>query len=375
VQAGTEWEIVAELEARTACAPIGGDRTPTPDTVIVRDPSPAPTCQVLAVSSGLRLAPSDGGGRPDPGPDAITLSSGTLLTTADVVAGAILSWNDDGSPLGVYERRGDGPGELSIVGGAPGVILRPGAGDTLFVLDSRSRWSVFEWDQQASELRFARTFRDPAAVLDHRYSVATSRGIVRSRSAQGGRAAVELLDEHGNAAVQFPVSGGPRAVANTRGATVWIAPEDGSFAPLVFEEWTLDGERVRTIERRASWYAPPERSGAEGAHRAYHLPSISLHVDDLGLLWVGVAVPTPEISRGAASEPAGSEGQIEVHFEVIDPEAGTVLAAYRIDPFAWEEALPPFTHFLADSRRSYRSVRDAVGHHTLEFFDLHLVER
>jgi hypothetical protein len=368
-----EWTVEAEAVDWPDCPrPALGFSSPGQD-VVVTDPPEGPPCHVVAVPSGVELSPSDGS-RPDPGSHVVTSETGRFFTSAAQTAPAVLAWDSDGTFLRAHDRQGDGPGELAGPG-SPGLFVGPG--DSVYVLDAGNRWSVFTHD-----LDFARVFRGTFSGRLMSQVHVTDRGIVSTGRvvAGGSPAAFHLMDFEGEPVGSF---GTPfeaavgdrhfeRSSALSGRGSLWIAPPDRAPTGLRLEEWTLDGDLLRTLHRRTRWLPDDGFRGEE--IRGYEIPAYLVHVDQEGLLWIVAAVPGAGWAASVAQPETPQDDVIEVHLEVIDPDAGVVLAAHR---YHLLEKGPdsPFLHLFAGTRRSHRAVRDSLGLATIQVLDLHLVGR
>jgi hypothetical protein len=96
-----------------------------------------------------------------------------------------------------------------------------------------------------------------------------------------------------------------------------------------------------------------------------------LHLDPEGLLWIGAAVRDPRWRHIPQAEREAVAIELyDGRVEVIDPDAGVVLASVRYDgPPA---PVPPL-QFMPRTRHAFRVVEDSVGLGTIEIFEIHLV--
>jgi hypothetical protein len=157
-------------------------------------------------------------------------------------------------------------------------------------------------------------------------------------------------------------------------STFWAAPEIGRNGDYVLEEWTLTGRFRRSIRRNVSWFRAPVSNPLK-------LPNITqLRVDRTGLLWVYILVPdrsgeflpssVDEIESGGNWERVG-----DVRIEVIDPNAGVVLASAWLDAFPNPsgQAEPPITTLLAGGEFAARRTFDETGFVSVDLYGLRLV--
>jgi hypothetical protein len=407
---GVAWAIAFSLVAGSCVGP-GSDEASTASTGLVSsedlgpgglDPCRAPETTarhdaglplVLARTSGfpcilVGMPPHVVIGSPDadgPSPSfrLVRLESGRFVSTSQPTSeGTILLWDSDGSFLRSYGRRGEGPGEFAGVGE---LLLFPGPGDSLFVVDDRSTWSVFD-----SDLSFARSFRGThSGRRDRTVHVTPTRQVLTTGPVMSGGQgnAFHIMGLDGEALITtaplslpagLPDRHFPRVSAyNPRSNTVWVAPPDGAPGAMILEERTLDGELLRTIRREAPWFPeggfPPTDDPSEPPLPSYVL----LHMDGDGLLWVAVTVrsdawrppgrSSPPL-QGASRDTMRIRTQYDSRVEVIDVEAGVVLASMIID----DPLAAPFEYIFPGTRTAYRVIVDELGLNTIEVFQIEL---
>jgi hypothetical protein len=341
-------------------------------------------CVLVEMPTHLVIRSPDAESGPSPSSRMVLLESGRFVTTAQpTTQGTILKWDSDGSFLGSYGRRGAGPGEFA---GGGDLLLFPGPGDSLFVVDDRSTWSVFD-----SDLSYVRSFRGTYSGRSERTVHVTPAGKVLTTGpvmSGGQRNSFHIMALDGAVRSHtdpMPLPAGlpedghfPRVSAyNPRSNTVWVAPPDGAPGAMILEERTLDGQLLRAIRREAPWLPeggfPPTDDPTEPP-----LPTFALlHMDGDGLLWAAFTVRSDAWRRPGRSSPllqgaSRDTVRIRTHYEsrleVIDVEAGVVLASMIIDnPLA-----PPFEYIFPGTRMAYRAVPDDVGLNTIEVFHIEL---
>jgi hypothetical protein len=341
-------------------------------------------CVLVKMPPHLVISAPNAETGPSPSRRFVLMESGRLVSTAQpTTQGMILQWDSDGSFLRSYGRRGEGPGEFAGLGD---LLLFPGPGDSLFVVDDRNTWSVFD-----SDLSFARSFRGTYSGRSERTVHVTSTGQVLTTGPvmSGGQGnsfhtmALDgtILSHTGPMSLPagLPDDGYfPRVSAyNPRSNTFWVAPPDGAPGAMILEERTLDGQLLRAIRREAPWFPeggfPPTHDRTEPPLPTYVL----LHMDGDGLLWVAVTVRSDAWRRpgrsslplqGPSRDTARIRTQYDSRVEVIDVEAGVVVASMIIDnPLA-----APFEYIFPGTRTAYRAVPDDLGLYTIEVFHIEL---
>jgi hypothetical protein len=341
-------------------------------------------CVLVEMPTQVVIRSPDAESGPFPAGRMVLMESGRFVSTGQpTTQGTILQWDRDGSFLRSYGRRGQGPGEFA---GGGELLLFAGPGDSLFVVDDRSTWSVFD-----SDLSFVRSFRGTYSGRSQQTVHVTPTGQVLTTGpvmsgGQGNSLHIMALD---GAALShtslMPLPAGlpddgrfPRVSAyNPSSNTVWVAPPDGAPGAMILEEWTLDGQLLRAIRREAPWLPeggfPPTGDPTEPPLPTYAL----LHMDGDGLLWVAFTVRSDAwrppgrsspLLQGASRDTARIRTHYDARMEVIDVEAGVVLASMIIDnPIA-----PPFEYIFPGSRMAYRVVPDDLGLNTIEVFPIEL---
>jgi len=130
----------------------------------------------------------------------------------------------------------------------------------------------------------------------------------------------------------------------------------------VLEHWSLDGRLDRLLQRVVPGLpltgTPDEPMGPEFS---------VLHVDDEGILWVGVVV---QDTNWRADAPGRERG--DVRFEAVSPESGEVLAAVIYDTILSND-MPPLYPVQGTSRETIGVTRDELGLVTIRVYELHLV--
>lgn len=368
----SEWSIAPSEPVAAGCPVRNGESPRDSEHPVVLEPTPV-YCDIVAVPVAT-LAGSLDGTRPEPGRRVVMTSDGRYYTTSRY-GPQVLEWTGDGRFIRAVGRSGEGPGEFSPRGG---LKLFLGPRDSLFVLDGAQGWTVFD-----PQLTYVRTFvgrfngrnNGTLHIVEGR-GILTTGDVVGAPPARDG--SFHWMGFDGSPGGSF---GPPRDVSGSgverleRVSDVddglWVAPPNGARRGLSVERWTFDGRRERILERRVPWLPPDGYEEVPGEPR---LPEYDyVHVDGEGLLWIVMAVRDPRWRRVSPEERQGVEQELyDGRLEVIDPEAGRVVASYRYDGPA--EGPPPFSEFLGDGRRLFRIAQDSLGLRAIEIYDIHLVE-
>jgi len=323
-------------------------------------------CQIVAVPTGMAFRSDPEGGYPDPSPGlsgsfrAVAKDSqGRYYTAAE--AAAILAWNADGTLRAVVGRRGEGPGEFSDDVRA----IYVDADDNIHVSDRSNRWLVFsedleflrEWPAPTSEPRSVHLIGDGRLLLTRPFPgapdsvfhvIAEGEGLVSSHGTpRAGRARYLQLV--------------PRPSA-LHDSGLWVAPARGTGEGYVLEHWSLDGRLDRLLQRVVPGL-PLTGTPDEPMAPEFRV----LHVDDEGILWVGVVV---QDTNWRADAPGRERG--DVRFEAVSPESGEVLAAVIYDTILSND-MPPLYPVQGTSRETIGVTRDELGLVTIRVYELHLV--
>lgn len=311
-------------------------------------------CRVAA-RPVLELTPSESLEWPDPGTGPVGQDSrGRLYTSAggSVGGGMILGWGRDGQFLDSIGRPGEGPGEL------PSTSLVPyiGPGDSIHVI-SYDRLTVFGPDYQ-----FARTVARPkvsrtphtgtcilpdgaffsvgpmaGSSTDHRFTVMAPDGQV-VRSFGDVTPATRELDRNT-----------PQAACSREG-TVWTVAEPTSDETYVLELIHRDGTTLKQLRRTAGWAEPTVEDDELG------LRLTRLHVDATGNIWIVLIIHEIREQVPESQNPGPDveeEPEIRVHYEVVSPERGLVLASGELPQMSVTELIQsmPFTYFVSGTNR------------------------
>lgn len=381
-------EAEAQLVIVTATNVDGFDQCPRPpartfstDSVVQLAGVGRFPCRVAAVSVA-RLEPSADASRPDPaGFHVVQDSRGRFVSNAAMAyPGRVLVWDPNGSFLRTLGQPGEGPGEL------PGIEmlgLHLDAHDSLHVV-GMNRWSVFD-----HEFTFSRRVYAPAATTQSTARNVTDQGFIVSGGLRPNRRETDwfyIADRQGHLVRSFgpsPRGGEERPAGAVRrsagflpvayggGDTFWFAYPAASRGTYYLEEWTLEGQLLRTFQRDASWFAP---LADDEPYRAIVPPFRALHVDPDGVLWVVATVRKPGVILPTDPDDATPISEIwEYRYEAIDLAAGAILASGLATIPSSGQPGAPVLNMIPRTNRAYRSVVDSMGFDTIEIFDLRLV--
>ncbi len=316
-------------------------------------------CTLEFAPTGVVIRSDEQGRWPDPTVRLVRDSRGIFYTNSST-NGSLAIWSPDGQFLRTLGRMGEGPGEFMRGGGLNLWIIE---GDTLLVRDNGFQWSFFSPDHQ-----YVRRFREVGFVglspSTHLLDDGRLAGSAMSRLEADPVPSLRIVSRTG----QIESDIGPldsitrgrttRTSSYAGGTSIWLGPPTETASPYVLEEWSLDNQLIRRIERVASWYDPA--STIEGIAPT---PSVrSIYVDSLGLILVLTTSRRPGIRPGTDTLPQNLRYYpAQYHVEVIDPRSMEVLASRDARPNEYP------TLFPHGSRTGYRKITDSSG---LEHFEI-----
>jgi hypothetical protein len=357
----------------------------------------SPRCSFTFRPSGVQLQ-IEGTDAVITGPYAARDKSGRLYTySAD---GTIALWNPDGTFAKEFGREGGGPGEFRR-----GVLnLYTTADDQLWVFDaSLQRWTVFDSAQRyVTNIPFA-LYGDI-----QRSSLLEDAHFVQASSVHGDSATIAsyIFDgpKNGRPTVARPVatfgalhkdelppgrisSAKQRLVADAGGGRVWVGPPRATGRGYELQLWSDSGALLRTIRRDVPWYpANADRDDSNSPAGPGAEVEVLYYLGD-GLLFVGLRTPNKHWDEDARALNAGrthlptkpgdplplARGT-DVYLEVIDTDAGTVLASRG--PVTIDEALAAIPEWwFPRSRVGCRLVELPDGENTLQLTEAVLIGR
>jgi hypothetical protein len=166
-----------------------------------------------------------------------------------------------------------------------------------------------------------------------------------------------------------------RAIAATRDSTFWAAPFATVDHRYVLEQWSAGGTLLRTLIRDASWY----RDLSSGAAPRPPPPSIQpRNVDQNGnllvLSWIANEHWSEPVASGQSAGPPLSRWNI--HLEVIDPDAGAVLASevVSLQAIGARRGRIP-RYYIAGTSLGYYVERSDLGLSSIHLVEYQLVGR
>jgi hypothetical protein len=119
-----------------------------------------------------------------------------------------------------------------------------------------------------------------------------------------------------------------RVIGRNNDSTFWAAARPGSSDMYQLEEWTVQGERLRTIRRVVPWFPDPNHvvRKADSTEEVPPPEFGQVHVDSTGFLLVYLHIPT-KLYKPNALPNIDRTGWFENRYEVIDPDRGIVLVS------------------------------------------------
>lgn len=265
------------------------------------------------------------------------LASGGFIASALVGGQTLFVYDSTGRAVRSIGRGGQGPGEF---GRNLSVIV--GAADTLFVLD-HDRVRMVRMDIEGSYLD---SFRLPPLTVA--ISRLVSGDFLLHTVAVGNdpeSPLVRVFDPSGNeiASHDHPVPDlvevgladiDGRIVAPTASGGYWT----GLLWTYEMHRWASPAERDLTVVREADWFEPiAPQSPDELAQWSVTKPPphrlLHLNESSDGLLWAYTVVPDRRWEAGQPDEWGVNWARqaMDTMVEVIDLQAGTVLAQHRVD--------------------------------------------
>jgi hypothetical protein len=360
---GASGVIAATSIPRVASAPCvrpAARQMADGETVVLIETARFP-CTLQLVNTAVSLRADSGGKVEEIGTMVFRGPDGRFYTSMNA-GGQVSVWNPDGSWNRNFGRMGQGPAEFAR---GPKTILFDRQG-RLFIGDNNRRWSIFSPTYELvatipAGIMGVGGFAS-AAILDD--------GNLLS-SVAGRAAAFQIFDLSQPNASSPPVvrafghaMGRSRRLSYSGGNTFWAAAPDGAGLGYMIELWRTDGTLVRTIRRDVPWMprSSPAMSGGQ-------LPPPEMevvHEDGTGLIFVVVMIPnktfldlSPADRRNQAPDGPANKA-IDIHIEVVDANAGVVLASTGpIHPAEAMKQLP--SGFFRGTRQGYRREEDANG--------------
>jgi len=353
----THWPIVILLSfLPCACTEQRGS------SIEIAEAHPS-VCRIEIRPTGVQLGSVTVGGEIIDVGDAVARNSAGRIFTSTVYGGHIMEWDSVGRFHAIHGRPGEGPGEFA----AGPMHIYVDRFDSVFVRDNSMAFSVFD-----ERMNFVRRLRGPLVGLSD-YTHLLDDGTILSTYAPAGRRPApyfSIIDRDGNpvrtVAPQSSNSSGSTAEDPQRLSTwggddsFWLV-DDGDPGTYVLRQWSLDGERLKTLIRRADWLTPLSDAP---------LPRVGLlHQDSVGLIVVMTSAPnanwTPE--KDVEANLGNLTEIFDVRMEVVDPALGVVVAS---QPVADVSEVP--RRFFPRSRTGWRIREAADGTPLIQLVQLEL---
>ena len=237
----------------------------------------------------------------------------------------------------LYDLEGRQVRSVEAFGGGPGEFAYPrpsaGPGDSLWIQDTgNQRVSVLGGDGsvvRAFPLRgevAAIMAAGPGTVLVA--GTMLPEGTTKEDVEDGSWPYLHVIDRHGAVLRSFlprdaALGGLGHRIVAAAGDRVWVA----TMHRPTLEEWSLEGERLRTIDRDVDWFPPWDSTDVQ---QLRFRPRVAdLGIDAEGRLWVKTYVPLAD--RQTARSAADYDRVLDTILEVVDPATGALLAQRRFD--------------------------------------------
>ncbi len=247
-------------------------------------------------------------------------------------------YSGTGRLLRTIGRAGSGPGEFQT----PIMVHAVSPGDSLYVLDYLPKTlNVFSPRFDFARAQFLRAASREAIIPlpQGQLLMGVQLGTPNERGYP-----IHLLSRDGEFVKSFGSTTRVRVpelpVASVRRFAV--APDQRVWSShineYVIEQWSLQGNHLQTIERKAEWFEPWDGASLRDVGMYHPNPAVrGLNVDSAGLLLVSVQVPKAAWRRRDDSSrvvtPLTERRQyVETVIDAIDPgSGGRLLASLRVD--------------------------------------------
>jgi len=261
---------------------------------------------------------------------------GVIYVGLQPPGGPLLSFDTTGRFLGRIGGRGRGPGEFQLpVSAVPAssgrLLIWDFSGAQLTVLDSARRF----------QYRVYQPYSPVGAFADGRQLVSAP-----MTGSDGHWYTLHIYDDSGKRVDSFGRAARGyaeperwrlvrRASIGPRG-TIWAADADR----YVVNEWSMEGQELRTFFRSVVWMPPVEvrSAGVFGERPNAHV--VALVEDESRRLWVFSRVPATDwqsalgpatVSRGRASFPRRDQGRLfDTMVDVIDLGSDRLIVSERV---------------------------------------------
>lgn len=251
--------------------------------------------------------------------------------------GEILVFDSMGAYTHTVGREGDGPGEFRV----PSTLAF--ADGRLHVFDSRSRrHTVLD---RSFEVLHTHPMRGIPLAVEIFEDGVVYNAVIRTWKEIGFP--LHFLSADGSGTRSFGeaeegyrpdiVWSGWRVLARAAPNALWAA-----YKPrYVIEKWSLDGDKLATLTRRAEWFEPHNQFPYPDPDQPPRPFVRDIYEDSEGLLWVIIIVADREWQRGIAETGSRNETNgyvitnqnqfLDSVIEVIDPAAGVLVTSERFD--------------------------------------------
>jgi hypothetical protein len=245
----------------------------------------------------------------------------------------ILRFTPSGEALSPLGSQGEGPGEVVRI------VHLAMLADSFFVFDlGNARATVFDPDYRVvrtapidGQITDSGFLSDGTLVVNGRFGSPDVFGIPLHHIDQAG---MRIGSFGGKGLVRVDASQLWRRRVATGANTVWAA----HLNQYVIEEWSPEGELLRTIERPTDWFEPYLRRTWGGPDEPVPPRVQDIVLDDRGYLrtlvlrasprWAELLPPPIERSVGGLVYPIPpGSGLLESLVEIIDPVTGQLFAA------------------------------------------------
>lgn len=385
-----------DVHAARACTRPSARHYSEGETVVLREERTFP-CKIAIVDAHIALVADSAGFVTNIGQKVEVDAQGRFYTYTGF--GDVSVWAADGRFIQKIGRKGDGPGELT--GGNLDFQI-DGAG-RVYIRDNHPRWTIL-----SPNLEFVRTAnasgmgseREQAAFLDtgelltaapssldaqyyfHVYDFAKSEPADSVRGARrsigGGPALVRsfgaiLMSERSVRADQRV-----RSIGYSGGSTFWAGPPQGAGRGYQLELWSLDGRRLRTIQRAVHWLPTRPIVSVRRGETDIPPPEFEILDDDgSGLLYVTIVAANARWNpmldvRDPAKRRELQQAMVDVCVEVIDVNAGIVMASTGLLRPAEAERVYPSGLFRR-SHRGFQRIETNAGYPMMRIVEYQLV--
>lgn len=311
------------------------------ERLVVRDDPVCPTCR-LTLESVATLGDDSGPGVLTAISSVARLRDGRYVVVDAYEDYEIKVFTSSGLYSQIVGRRGQGPGEFTFA------RMVMAVGDEVHVLDPLAhRRTIF-----SREFKMLRTHHFDGQLFMDALPLEDGRLVINARIPTKDRVThtLHILDEDGEAVTsldqlgegwRYDRSDEPFFRVLAQSSNGFWAAHQGRYQ---FDEWSLHGEHLRTIERVSSWFPDEEGSEAQLDPNSPPPPRLlALREDDDGNVWTLIRVPSDRWAEALHPAPTGAGPEIgrnvlgdlnvayDTVIEVIDVEGGSIVASQQMD--------------------------------------------